>query len=167
MANVVTLRAFISYYLCTYADFKKTPIVLKSITLCTFICGKFACDINFYSKYCHYRKNLFRFYWNWKQQLIIKIYIWLWLSIQHIIQICYISKHKYSSSWVKMLNIISSPYLYLIDFNQNFILKTNQILCILEVDLHNRTIFNLATFSGCLFIKSLYFNFYWISICKM
>ena len=152
MANVVTLRAFISYYLCTYTDFKKTPIIFKSITLCIFMYGKFDRNINFYSTYCHYRRNLFQFYWNRKQQFIIKIYSWLWFSIQHIIQICYISKHKFSSSWVKMLNIISSPYLYPINFNRNFILKTNQFLCILEVNLHNRTTFNLATFSGCLFI---------------
>ena len=141
MENVVTLRAFISYHLCTYTDFKKDTDYFQIYN-----------SLYLYSTYCHYRKNLFQFIWNRKQQFIIKIYIWLWFSIQHIIQICYISKHKYSSIWVKMLNIISSPYLYLIDFNQNFILKTNQILCILEVNLHNRTTFNLATFLGCLFI---------------
>ena len=152
MANVVTLRAFISYYLCTYTDFWKDTDCFHSYNALYFYVRKIARNINFYSTYCHYRKNLFQFHWNRKQQFIIKIYSWLWFSIQHIIQICYISKHKFSSSWVKMLNIISSPYLYPINFNRNFILKTNQFLCILEVNLHNRATFNLATFSGCLFI---------------
>ena len=142
MANVVTLRAFTSYYLCTYTDFKKDTNcfqIYKSLYLYSF-------DL------LSLPQKLVSIPLKSKTTIHLKIYSWLWFSIQHIIQICYISKHKFSSSWVKMLNIISSPYLYPINFNRNFILKTNQFLCILEVNLHNRTTFNLATFSGCLFI---------------
>ena len=152
MANVVTLRAFISYYLCTYTDFKKDTD-----------CFQIHNSLYLYSSIVTYSlstsfdllslpQKLVSILLKSKTTIHLKIYSWLWFSIQHIIQICYISKHKYSSIWVKMLNIISSPYLYPINFNRNFILKTNQFLCILEVNLHNRATFNLATFSGCLFI---------------